>query len=250
MWKVFLSPLTTNLYSKDHVFQIVLHLHDGSIWAFGNEAQDLRAQEWSNQTVSAASASNLLLTLPENGPVLEIDSVGIQAWRQSMKTPQRSRGQEVCSQLRQNHNTQTTEWVSEPKSRSCQSGAHDWADDAHLWPAAQKKKKCQKQLVNVYLIIFYYSNQRLWMLSSSKYAGPSVSSHNDDTLQISLIKCQHYVQKDDKFTKLFTWFFSERANNKFKWTFKKKQILQFTTPLSELFLPAPEEGHWIFPANQ
>lgn len=124
--KVFLALLTTHLNSKDLVFPIVLHLYDGSIWAFSNEAQDLTAQEWSNPTVSATSASNelnrlcSLSTLPENGPVLEIDSVGIQAKRRSIKTPQWSRGQ-----LLQDHNMQTTERVSEPKRRPCQSGAHD-----------------------------------------------------------------------------------------------------------------------------
>lgn len=57
------------------------------------------------------------------------------------------------------------------------------------------KKNGQKQLLSVNLIIFYYSYQTLD--ASSKYAGPSVSRHNDDILQISLIKCQHYVQKDN-----------------------------------------------------
>lgn len=80
-------------------------------------------------------------TLPENGLVLDTDTGGTQAWRQRLKlrlclTPQLSQGQGVYGQLLQTHNMQTTDWVSDPKRPPCQSGAHDWADDAHLPPAA------------------------------------------------------------------------------------------------------------------
>lgn len=55
----FLALLTTNLNSKDLV-EIVLHLHNGSIWPFSNEAEDLRAQEWSDPSVSDTPASKVL----------------------------------------------------------------------------------------------------------------------------------------------------------------------------------------------
>lgn len=57
----FLALLTANLNSKDLVVEIVLHLHDGSIWAFSNEAEDLRAQERSNPSVSTTPASKFSL---------------------------------------------------------------------------------------------------------------------------------------------------------------------------------------------
>lgn len=178
--------------------------------------------------------------------------------------------QGVCSHLLRDHNKQTTRWVSEPKGRPRQRGGHDWADDAHLRPAASiwttntdqelkwiRKKKIaqiqQKQGTSLAKLI----NLWLCMFLSLHYT-PGGGDMN--TLQINVIMSTISPKSktplsDTERKKNYYCFYIQQIMNYFwsMWskTFLRQILSAHNLPHHDLsFFHQLQRGHWIFPADQ
>lgn len=146
----------TNLHSISLVFGNVPHFQDGSIWAFGYEAQDLWAQKYSYLSVSTTLLFDALwFRVPGNGLVQGIDAEGTQAERRRWKPEESSLlprsqrrpleaaglwGRAVCRPVPQAEKTQLSVQVCEWWRPPCLRGTHDWVDAEQLDPLSRQQE--------------------------------------------------------------------------------------------------------------